>query len=177
MRRGLRVIGSPQHRVRARFRTRPRSYSLRRFSMTLGLRGILPYALLLFRVPSFSNPARNLSAASSTCLGFFPHRDSTRARPLIAKLPVSLRSVLRFSQPLDGFLRARARRLVSSRCHVQDSSCSRSSPFAQPPSLVGRSMPPCRCPPVAHLILANPAATTNDLGFEALICEKMRSTG
>jgi len=30
-----------------------------------------------------------------------------------------LRSVLRFSRPLDGFLRARARRLVSSRCHVQ----------------------------------------------------------
>jgi hypothetical protein len=52
-----------------------------------------------------------------------------------------LRSVLRFSQPLDGFLRARARRLVSSRCHVQGSICSRASLPAQPSLFIRRSFP------------------------------------
>jgi len=55
------------------------------------------------------------------------------------------------------------------------SSCSRSSPFTQPSSLVGRSVPPCRCPPSAHR--PKSAATDRDLGFEALIWVKMRSTG
>jgi hypothetical protein len=53
----------------------------------------------------------------------------------------SLRSVLRFSQPLDGLLRARARGFVSPRCHVQDPSRSGCSPRARPPSLFERSCP------------------------------------
>jgi len=68
-----------------------------------------------------------------------------------AKAPTaSLRSVLRFSQPLDGLLRARARGSVSPRCHVQDPSRSGCSPRARPPSLFERSLPPCRCSPSTH---------------------------
>ena len=53
-------------------------------------------------------------------------------------------SVLGFSQPPDGFLRARACRLISSRCHVQGLARSGASLPVQPPSLVARSLPPCR---------------------------------
>jgi hypothetical protein len=49
-----------------------------------------------------------------------PLRDTTRTRQLPRGLPrPSLRSVRRLSQPLDGFLRARACGLISSRSHVQ----------------------------------------------------------
>jgi hypothetical protein len=66
---------------------------------------------LLFRVPSHSTLASVLSDQSFTCLGFVPLRDFTLARPLFERLPkVSLRSVLRFSQPLDGLLRPKASR-------------------------------------------------------------------
>jgi len=53
----------------------------------------------------------------------------------------SLRSVLRLSQPFDVFLRTRACRLISSRCHVQGPSRSGGSLPAQPPFLFGRSCP------------------------------------
>jgi hypothetical protein len=66
---------------------------------------------LLYRVPSHSTLASVLSVRSFTCLGFVPLRDFTLARPLFARLPkVSLRSVLRLSQPLDGLLRPKASR-------------------------------------------------------------------
>lgn len=94
------------------------------------------------------------------CLGFRPHRDFTEKRPLSAKVPgPSLRSALRLSQPLGGLLRSSARRLVSSRCHVQGSSRSGASPSPQPPSLVGRSLPPGRWIIVAHR--PKPAATSD----------------
>jgi hypothetical protein len=70
-----------------------------------------------------------------------------------------LRSVLRFSQPLDGFFRALACGLVSSRCHVQGSSGSGASPPPQPPFLIGRSLPPCRSSIFAHR--PKPAATSD----------------
>jgi len=59
--------------------------------------------------------------ASSACLGFRP---SSRQHPSAAtssrrRPSPSLRSVHRLSQPLDVLLRVRARRLISSRCHVQ----------------------------------------------------------
>jgi len=78
-----------------------------------------------------SNTARDLSNASSTYPGSRPSRDVTGAHPRTAKFPASLRSVLGLSQPLDGLLRSPARRLVSSRCHVQDPPV-RGPPPAQP---------------------------------------------
>jgi hypothetical protein len=57
---------------------------------------------------------------------------------------LSLRSVLELSQLLDGFLRARACRLIPSRCHVQGLARSGASLVVQPPSLIARSLPPCR---------------------------------
>jgi len=106
---------------------------------------ILPRARLL-RVPSSRLLARShLSVRALPAWVFRPLRDFTRAQPLFAWGPnPTLRSVLRFSQPLDGFLRARTCGPISSRCHVQDLTRSGASLPAQPPSLVGRSMPPGR---------------------------------
>jgi hypothetical protein len=59
------------------------------------------------------------------------------------------RSVLRFSQPLDGFLHLRLRGLLSSRSHVQgfrSGVCSR--PAAVPARR--RPVPPCPCRAPAH---------------------------
>jgi len=55
--------------------------------------------------------------------------------------------------------------------------CSRSgcSPLAQPPSLIERSLPPCRCSSRAHR--PRSAATRNAPDFEASICTRMRSPG
>jgi hypothetical protein len=120
--------------------------------------------------------ARSFELTRMTCLGSSPHRDLTRARPLTAGLPSSpLRSVLELSQPLDGLRRPPARGLVPSRCRVQDSSRSGCSPLAQPPSLIGRSMPPCRHSPGAHR--PKSAATPEALGFEASIRARMRAPG
>lgn len=54
-------------------------------------------------------------------LGFVPSsRHHDRAATFFRGASQSpLRSVLRFSQPLDGFFRSLARRLIPSRCHVQ----------------------------------------------------------
>jgi hypothetical protein len=96
---------------------------------------------------SFASSPRSvhLSVRASPRLGFGPLRDFTRAQPLLARGPnLSLRSVLGFSQPPDGFLRARACRLISSRCHVQGLARSGASLPVQPPSLIARSLPPCR---------------------------------
>lgn len=73
-----------------------------------------------------------------------PHRlASTHAR--VPKPP--LRSVLRRSQPLDGFLRKLACRLVSSRSRVQDPSRSGASLSVQPPLLVAAIVAPLPLPP------------------------------
>ena len=94
----------------------------------------------------FGHDHRAQWSLSFTCLGFRPSsRHHTRAATSRETSQVPLRSVLRLSQPLDGLLRTRACELVSSRCHVQGSVCSGASLPAQPPFLVGRSLPPCRC--------------------------------
>lgn len=80
---------------------------------------LMPSASCLSRVPSLSLPSRPFRD-QTLCQGFVPHRDTTTARPLFARIPSSsLRSVRRFSQPLDGFLRALARGPISSRSRVQ----------------------------------------------------------
>jgi hypothetical protein len=81
--------------------------------------------------PSFTLPYRFFALSR-------PH---SRAATFRESSQPSLRSVLRFSQPLDGLLRSEARRLISSRCHVQGLARSGASLPAQPPSLVGRSCP------------------------------------
>jgi hypothetical protein len=110
----------------------------------------------------------------------FPHRDTTRARPLATGVPKSLlRSVLRCSQPLDGLLRAPARRAYSiplprSGLHARP----RASLCAQPPSLIGRSFPLAVGRPDAHRIgslsQTSSAATTDRLGFEAFFRVQQR---
>lgn len=104
-----------------------------------------------------------------------PPRDFTRAQPLFAKVPIpSLRSVPRFSQPLDGFLRAPACGLISSRCHVQGLSRSGASLHAQPPFLFGRSLPPGRwTKPRSPPCGGSPHGSALD--FEAFICARPRS--
>ncbi len=83
--------------------------------------------------------------------GFLPHRDITASVYTMRRFPCpSLRSALRLSQPLDGFLRLRLRGLVPSRGHVQGStvqgflpsrSDSPSSGLSAPLSLGRRSLP------------------------------------
>jgi hypothetical protein len=70
-------------------------------------------------------PLAGLSTRAAPTRDFGPPHDNTNPRPLPRKLPkLSLRSVLGRSQPLDGFLRKLACRLISSRSRVQDQSCS-----------------------------------------------------
>jgi hypothetical protein len=77
-------------------------------------------ARLLFRVPSPLLLALRLSARASPAWVLALFATSPVRSYLLRRAPSpSLRSVLGFSQPLDVLLRARARRLVSSRCHVQ----------------------------------------------------------
>jgi hypothetical protein len=90
-----------------------------------------------------------------SCRGFRP---SSRRYPVEStgagdpRLP--LRSVLRFSRPLDGLLHHRYRGLVSSRSHVQGSPFRGFSHSAASPSR-RRRLPPCPLPcarsPVARL--------------------------
>jgi len=137
---------------------------------------------LLFRVPSLNIPAQNLSISSFTCLGFRPssrHHDRAATDREASQGLATVRP--RLSQPLDGFIRALARRLVSSRCHVQGSICSRASLPAQPLSLIGRSLPPCRCCIVARAAPSTFAEVTAlpramPLGFEAFLRTRPRST-
>jgi hypothetical protein len=83
----------------------------------------------------------------------------------------SLRSVLRRSQPPDGFLRVRARRLISSRSHVQDQSVqgllspgsrTRSSRAVAPLLFLSRMLTGC------------PAATCESPSSEALLHREQR---
>jgi hypothetical protein len=84
--------------------------------------------------------------ASTPTQGLFPHRGITGARPLFAKdARPSLRSVRRFSQPLDGFLRPPA-----SQAYFIPQPRPGLSPFRgfSPRAAVlahHQPVPPCRC--------------------------------
>lgn len=82
-------------------------------------------------LPGFWPSSRHHQSAS-TALRF--HEKPRGSQP-------SLRSVLRCSQPLDGFLRTSAGELVSSHSRVQDLHCSGASLFAQPHRLVADHCP------------------------------------
>jgi hypothetical protein len=84
--------------------------------------------------------------ASKPTQGLVPHRGITKARPLPARdTKPSLRSVLRFSQPLDGFLRPLAQRAYSIPLPRPGLSPFRGfSPRAAAAPHRGH-VPPCRC--------------------------------
>ena len=78
-----------------------------------------PLPILPFRVPSLIRPPQNFRPGAYLP-GFRPSSRLHRQRLLTAaSTQLLLRSVLRFSQPLDGLLRYQLSGLVSSRCHVQ----------------------------------------------------------
>jgi len=85
-----------------------------------------------------------------------------------------LRSVIRFSRPLDVFLRTRACRLISSRCHVQVPARSGASLPAQPSLPLRKVLPPGRCFLVSLTDLRR-LPLDEDLGFEAFIRARPRS--
>lgn len=127
---------------------------------------------LLFRVPSLSRLALAFSDGSSTCLGFFPLRGVTRARPLTTRLPRP-RYV-----PSSGF---RSLSTVSSALGLaglfHPAATSRVLLFkAFPPP---RSHPPSSggaCPLAVRSLLAHrprSAATRNARDFEASIRAKI----
>jgi hypothetical protein len=106
---------------------------------------------------------------------FGPLRDITRVQPrhLRRRPSPPLRSVLRLSQPLDVLLRTRARRLISSRCHVQGPPVQGLlTPRSHPSSSEGA--PPL---PLLRRVLTDfrrlPHAS--DLGFEVFIRARARS--
>jgi hypothetical protein len=134
----------------------------------------------LFRVPSPLLPARDLSVRASPAW-VSPLFATSRTRSHHSRgFPHPALFHPRLSQPLDGLLRTSARGLISSRCHVQGSFCPGASLPAQPPFLVGRSLPPCRCCTVAHSPALAFASTDRlpravPLGFEASIRARPRS--
>jgi hypothetical protein len=136
---------------------------------------------LLFGAPSPILPALSFRTDLDLPGSFSRFATSHRRSHITREVSQSpLRSALRFSQPLGGLLRTCARGPIPSRCHVPGSFCSRASHPAQPPFLLGRSLPPCRCCAVASRApsafaenTALPRATP--LGFEAFIHARPRS--
>jgi len=108
--------------------------------------------VLLFRVPSPRLLARFTFRSELHLPRFLAlFATSLERSHFFAKAPTpSLRSVLRFSQPPDVFLRAPAHGLISSRCHVQGLARSGASLPVQPPSLIGRSCPRAVGPGATH---------------------------
>jgi len=100
-------------------------------------------------------------------LGFLPSSRHHRQRlPTTRAHPLSLRSVLRLLQPLDGFLRVRFCGLVASHCHVQGSFRSGVSPDSQLSWLVARHCPLAVTEPTTYRPRSD--AMLDWLGFEAL---------
>jgi len=132
-----------------------------------------------------SSPASRVTPCEVTpsCRGSLPSSRRYPVESTCAGNPsLPLRSVLRFSQPLDGLLHHRHRGLVSSRSHVQGSPYRGFSRSAASPSR-RRRLPPCPLPcghsPVARLPCP-PVGTTrlcstkrcvlSDSGFSLVRC-------
>lgn len=111
-------MGSPRWCRRACFHARARPVLLDRPPGGLDLASLFLLALPL--QSAFAITSATPFRAQLSCQGLFPLRDITRTRPPVARAPrAPLRSVHRRSQPLDGLLRARAPRLVSSSSRLQ----------------------------------------------------------
>jgi hypothetical protein len=116
-------------------------------------------------------------------LGFVPSsRHQSKAATFVRRAShAPLRSVLRFSQPRDGFFRSRPRGPIPSRSHVQGCLRSGASLPPQPPFLIEKSLPPCRCcfaaPTHGPTFAGSPVSPrATPLGFEAFICVRPRSS-
>ena len=117
-----------------------------------------------------------LSARALTYQGLCPHRDITTGRlPCTKSSTSSLRSVLRRSQPLDGFLRSAARELVSSHSRVQGSSCSGVSPLCTATLPRREELPPCRWRKIRSPMNRLPRSRRFD--FEAFLHAESRVVG
>jgi hypothetical protein len=117
-------------------------------------------------------------------LGFVPSsRHHQRAATFFREASHSpLRSARRFSQPLDGFFRSSARRLISSRSHVQGSLSFRG--FSPDAAVLLHQKDPASLPLLHRRSSSAPIFTgskhrprTMPLGFEAFIHAGQRSSG
>jgi len=90
--------------------------------------------------PSFRSELYQLRVLS-------PPRDLSERVHYLRGFHPSLRSAPRLSQPHDGLLRFRFRRLVASHCHVQGSLCSIGSPIPRAPNEGEHLHRPCHIPP------------------------------
>jgi len=117
-----------------------------------------------------------LSTRATTYLGFRPsprHHHGASTRTGAPESP--LRSVLRRSQPLDGFLRAVACRLVSSRSRAQDHFPFRGFPLSTAVLLHQKAVPPCRWNKARSPASGLPQTKLVD--FEALLRTEPRAVG
>jgi hypothetical protein len=143
--------------------------STRRSSSELLRSGSSPFILRrTARLPLGSVPSSRHHRKAAT---FF--REASRA---------PLRSVLRFSQPLDGFFCSPACELVSSRSHVQGSLSFRG--FSPDVAVLPhrKALPPCRCCTAARRPAPTFAGSSSrpramPLDFEAFIHARQRSFG
>ena len=133
-----------------------------------------PLPILPYRVPSLIHLPQNFRPGA--CLpGFRPSSRHHRQRLLsAASTQLLLRSVLRFSQPLDGLLRYQLSGLVSSRCHVQGLFPVQGvlSPHGDLPSSGRLTSVLVQVP---HADRLAPAATAAPASYEALIRGEQRS--
>lgn len=93
----------------------------------------------------------HLSTPASPAMGFVPLATSLLRGYVFSRRSHSpLRSVFRFSQPLDGFFRTKACRLISSYCHVQGSFSFRGFSLTAAVLPHRKALPPYRCCTVAR---------------------------
>jgi len=123
---------------------------------------------LLFRVPSLQLPPAPFRAGLTARVSFPLATSPGRVHPPRGDPISPLRSVHRFSQPLDGFLRAPACGLVSSRSHVQGCLPFRGFSPRAAPLPHRKRLPPCRWRPPALQACARRPRTAR-AGFEALL--------
>lgn len=156
MRIDSRLIGFTAHREACLFQSSLGRYvrsAVHPIRLKIGL--ILPRA-----TPLQSAFVRRSSPIILRCqlhlsLGFVPssRHHSCAATFFRGASQAPLRSVLRLSQPHDGFFRARARRLISSRCHVQ-------GPLSFRGLLSRRSHPSSSEGAFLHAVAASPLVPT-----------------
>jgi len=122
---------------------------------------------------SHAGPSAPEGTSEPTCLDFTPSsRLHAPASTHVRGFPnPRIRSALRFSQPLGGFLRIRACGLISSRCHVQDRPVQGLLlPRSHPSSSEG-AYPHAVAP---GTLIAEAMSARQALGFEVLIRVRVR---